>query len=128
MASPIAVTLEDLRFETPGLPVSKIFHCQGQLDESNIDAQAAVITDVMTAMDKGAYAVLDLGQLTYMNSKSVGYVTFWHVKLQHRGGEIVIAAAPQNILDILNVVGLTQIIRTFASVDEAKQYIAGKYT
>ena len=41
-----------------------------------------------------------------MNSKSIGYLTDWYTKLSEKK-EIVIANARANILDILQVVGLT---------------------
>ena len=55
-----------------------------------------------------------------MNSKSIGYLTDWYTKLTEKKGGIIIANARPNILDILQVVGLTQLIQCVGSVDEAK--------
>ena len=60
-----------------------------------------------------------------MNSKSIGYVTDLYGKITKGAGLIVIANAKSNITDILQVVGLTQLMKTFASLDEAKNYLAG---
>jgi anti-anti-sigma regulatory factor len=64
-----------------------------------------------------------------MNSKSIGYLTDWYGKVTEGGGKIVISKAKSNILDILQVVGLTQLINCYPTLDEAKfallQPIAG---
>ncbi len=55
-----------------------------------------------------------------MNSKSIGYLTDWYGKIIEGKGKIVIAKARSNILDILQVVGLTQLINCYNTLDEAK--------
>ena len=57
-----------------------------------------------------------------MNSKSIGYLTDWYTKLSEKKG-IVIANARANILDILQVVGLTQLIKCVPTIEEAKASI-----
>ncbi|MBI2453803.1 hypothetical protein HYV58_01340, partial [Candidatus Peregrinibacteria bacterium] len=44
----------------------------------------------------------------------------WYTKLTEKKGGVVIAIARPNILDILQVVGLTQLITSVATVEEAK--------
>ena len=55
-----------------------------------------------------------------MNSKSIGYLTDWYTKLSEKSGGITIAHARANILDILQVVGITQLIKCVGTSDEAK--------
>jgi anti-anti-sigma factor len=69
---------------------------------------------------KNLNILLDFEGLEYMNSKSIGYLTDWFSKISEGGGKIVIAKAKPNILDILEVVGLTQLINCFPTLDEAK--------
>ena len=63
----------------------------------------------------------DLKGLTYMNSKSVGYLADWHGKVTKAKGKMVISGATDNITDILNVVGLSNIIDVFETAEEAKK-------
>lgn len=98
----------------------KIVHISGQLDESNVDEKIKEVYKVLEANPKGLNLVCDLEKLEYMNSKSIGYLTDLYGKLNDSGGQIAIANARPNILDILQVVGLTQLIKTFGSIDEAK--------
>lgn len=115
----VTVTIEDLA----GMPAGKIVrvvHVIGQLDESNVDEEAKKVYQVLEMIPQGLSLVFDFSGLEYMNSKSIGYLTDWYTKVSGTGGKVVIAGARDNILDILQVVGLTQLINTYATLEEAK--------
>ena len=118
MASPISITVTDDPSNLRA-PI-KLIRVDGQLDESNVDDQAQGIYKLIEEMPEGTYLIFDLEGLTYMNSKSIGFLADWHQKVLDKKGEILLTRARENILDILNVVGLTEIIRIFTTIDEAK--------
>lgn len=120
MPSKIEITITDDSADFGGKVKLMIVRIVGQLDESNVDDQSRVIYQMIDTMAEGTFFIFDLEGLTYMNSKSIGYLTDWHLKVSGKKGEILLARARENILDILNVVGLTQIVRSFATLDEAK--------
>jgi len=95
----------------------------GQLDESNVDDKSKEVYKILEDNPGKVSLVFDLAGLEYMNSKSIGYLTDWYGKVKERGGDVFISRAKDNIADILQVVGLTQLIKTFESVDEAKQAV-----
>ena len=101
---------------------AKLVKVKGQLDESNVDENAKKIYDLIEKTP-GLRIVFDFGELEYMNSKSIGYLTDWYGKLNAANGKVVIAAARDNIVDILQVVGLTQLIPCVATLDEAKMKV-----
>lgn len=113
------ITIEDIPTQTEGAAV-KLISVTGQLDESNVDEKAKEIYAVVEANPKNLFLVFNFENLDYMNSKSIGYLTDWYGKISQNGGKIVIAKAKENILDILQVVGLTQLIKCFPTVEEAK--------
>lgn len=115
----IQITIEDLSGAPQG-KVVKLVRIVGQLDESNVDEQAKSIYKVIESGVQGLSLIFDFTGLEYMNSKSIGYLTDWYSKISATGGKVVIAAARENILDILQVVGLTQLIPAYATLDEAK--------
>ncbi|MDA1060470.1 MAG: STAS domain-containing protein, partial [bacterium] len=117
------ITVEDLASPTPDKTL-KIVHIAGQLDESNIDEKIQEIYKLIEATPKNLNLILDLERLEYMNSKSIGYITDLYGKITQSGGLIGIAMAQPNIIDILQVVGLTQLIKSFDSMEEAKTYIS----
>ena len=103
----------------------KIVKISGQLDESNVDEKIKEVYAVVEANPKGLNLVFDLGGLEYMNSKSIGYLTDLYGKITESGGKVAIAKAPANIIDILQVVGLTQLIQTFDTAEMAVQNMSG---
>jgi anti-anti-sigma factor len=117
------ITIEDLpgNFADKAVKLVKII---GQLDESNVDEKAKQIYDLIAQVPQNLHIILDFGELEYMNSKSIGYLTDWYTKLSEKQGSIVVAQAKPNILDILQVVGLTQLIKCVGTLDEAKATLA----
>ncbi|MEK9132987.1 MAG: STAS domain-containing protein [Patescibacteria group bacterium] len=115
----ITITVEDL-VSTSADKKIKLVRFAGQLDESNVDDKAKEIYEIINKATGSLFLIFDYEKLEYMNSKSIGYLTDWYTKLSEKKGGIVIACARPNIVDILQVVGLTQLIPSFGSVDEAK--------
>ncbi|MCC7197605.1 STAS domain-containing protein [Candidatus Peregrinibacteria bacterium] len=122
------ITAEDIPASLQGT-VAKVVKFVGQLDESNVDEKAKIIYAIIEQAPKNLFLLFDFEGLEYMNSKSIGYLTDWYGKVTEGGGKIVISKAKSNILDILQVVGLTQLINCYPTLDEAKfallQPIAG---
>lgn len=114
--SDIQITFQDL---TLGAKTAKLINFVGQLDETNVDHEAKRIYQIITEMTEPVL-LLDFSALEYMNSKSIGYVTDWFTQASAKGGSISIIGPRPNILDILKVVGITQIITIYTSLDEAK--------
>lgn len=115
----INITIEDIPVSGEGKIVKQITF-KGQLDETNVDEKAKLIYALIEQNPKNLNLLMDFENLEYMNSKSIGYLTDWYSKVSEGGGRIVIAKARPNILDILEVVGLTQLISCFPTSDEAK--------
>lgn len=112
------ITIEDI----PGTPdkAVKLVKFSGQLDESNVDEKAKTMYELISKVPQNLYLIFDFENLEYMNSKSIGYLTDWYTKVTGKKGDIIIAKAKPNILDILQVVGLTQLVKCVPTLDEAK--------
>jgi len=117
--TPVQITIEDVQGAPQG-KIVKLIRIVGQLDESNVDEEAKKIYQIIEAVPQGLSLIFEFTGLEYMNSKSIGYLTDWYSKVSGTGGKVVIAAARDNILDILQVVGLTQLVNAYATLDEAK--------
>lgn len=113
------ITIKDIPAISKGV-TAKIVKFQGQLDESNVDEKAKIIYQLLEQFPQNLYLLLDFEQLEYMNSKSIGYLTDWYGKVAEGKGKVVIAKPRSNILDILQVVGLTQLVTCYPTIDEAK--------
>lgn len=118
----VRITIEDLPNDAN--KNIKVIHIGGQLDESNVDEKIQEIYKLLEANPQNLSLVFDLENLEYMNSKSIGYLTDIYGKVTEGGGKVALAKARPNIADILQVVGLTQLIQSFDSIDAAKAALA----
>ncbi len=118
--SEIQITFQDV---TVGNKLVKLITFVGQLDETNVDHEAKKVYQVITEMDE-PILILDFSGLEYMNSKSIGYVTDWYSQVSGKNGTVSIVGPKPNILDILKVVGITQIVTIYNTADEAKAAIS----
>ena len=115
----VNITLEDINVGN-GDKIAKLLVFKGQLDETNVDEKAKMVYEIIEQNPQNLHLILDFEGLEYMNSKSIGYLTDWYSKVTEGGGKVAIAKAKPNILDILEVVGLTQLVSCYPSLDEAK--------
>lgn len=99
---------------------ARIVKFEGQLDETNVDTEAQKVYQIFQESQKKVIVIFDLSNLTYLNSKSIGYITDWYNKALESGGKIFVASAHDNVMDVLRVVGLTNIIEFHLTVEEAK--------
>lgn len=115
----ITTTIEPISLGDEAKDV-RIVKFDGQLDETNVDTEAQKIYQIFKESQKKVILIFDLSNLTYLNSKSIGYITDWYNKAMESGGKIFIASAHDNVMDVLRVVGLTNIIDFQLTVEEAK--------
>lgn len=99
-----------------------VLEVEGQLDESNIDNFAPKVYEKIE-QNPEASLILDLEKVSYMNSKSIGYISDWYSKVSAKGNKVVVAKAASNIKDVLNVVGLDKVIPLAQTMEEAKSLI-----
>jgi len=117
------IAIEELPSKEPNSK-AVLLTVSGQLDESNVDDKAKEVYKVFEDNPGKLSLIFDFAGLEYMNSKSIGYLTDWYGKIKEKGGTLIIARTKPNINDILQVVGLTQLIKTYESLDEAKQVLS----
>ncbi|MBI4836180.1 MAG: STAS domain-containing protein [Candidatus Abawacabacteria bacterium] len=106
--TPFTFVITDIKLNNTAK--AKHILCQGELDESNVDFHAETIYDLIHLVPKGTHFVLDGKSLAYLNSKALGYLTDWFNKLDQKGGRIFLVNLKPAIFDVLDVVGITQII------------------
>lgn len=93
---------------------------EGQLDETNVEEESKKVYEQMD-QEGLKNMIFDFSGLTYLNSKSIGYLADWQEKVSQKGGKLIICGVQENIYDILDVVGLTKLIDMVENVEEAKE-------
>jgi anti-sigma B factor antagonist len=63
--------------------------------------------------------VLDLGEVSYMDSAGVGELVSVYTSVKNRGGELKLAALTKKIKDLLSITQLMTIFDTYETPEEA---------
>lgn len=74
----------------------------------------------------GKNIIFGFEKVTFMDSSGIGMMIGRYKQLQALGGRIAIACANEKILEIIRLSGLTKLLPTFDSLDEALSYAEGR--
>lgn len=96
----------------------KIFAFKWELDETNVDTTFPnIIADI------GDFAhsrtLFDFRELSYLNSKSIGYIADIAQRTEDGGGKFCICGLSTEVHDTLELVGITSIVPVYESSDAA---------
>ncbi len=95
-----------------------IFAFNGELDETNADKTFKSIYDQIGDFD-WKNIIFNLAGLKYLNSKSIGYIADVFSNIEDADGKMVISNCSDWVKDILELVGITTIIPTVDTEEEA---------
>ena len=92
---------------------------QGQIDENNLETFSKTI-DGLTDPDPTTpplpgytYMMFELSKLEFINSKVIGYIASVHGRLSEQNKYLIFINPNESMRDILELVGLTQIVPTY---------------
>ena len=95
-----------------------VIHMSGEIDVSNLPELEGVVNPLVQDTSVTSF-VLDAGGLDFIDSKVVGYMAYLYSTLSKSGRKIVFAQTNSTINDILTLVGLTNIVSSYPTLDEA---------
>lgn len=99
-------------------PAAKVVALAGELDESSVEGLKAQLDPILNDLNIKSL-ILDLRQLEFINSKGIGYLVSVHTHLSKDQRELILAGAGEAVMDVISLVGLTTIIKYFATLEEA---------
>lgn len=114
------INFENIQLEKSGKDTVMV-EIIGQIDEANVDKIAEQFyQEIDNAQDQINF-IVNLKELEFINSKGIGYFLDFYRKISEKNGKLALASLPENILDILNVVGVSKVLKTYSTIEEAKQ-------
>lgn len=78
---------------------------RGELDLSSYDEVSAVLTPLF---DADGDVILDLAELTFVDSSGIRIFIRLHTALQERGGRLILRGPTANVARVFGVAGLPQ--------------------
>lgn len=96
----------------------KLFSFHGELDETNVDVTFPnIINDIWDF--SGARILFNLENLTYLNSKSIGYIADIAQRTEDGSGKFALCTLSAEVHDTLDLVGITSIIPVYETEEVA---------
>jgi stage II sporulation protein AA (anti-sigma F factor antagonist) len=119
MASELTVNISD----GPNV-ASKVVLLTGEMDETSIESIRQQLDPVLNDQNVKTL-VFDLSKLEFINSKGIGYIVSVHTHLSKDKRELILTCASEAVMDVISLVGLTTIIKYFATLEEALGSLTG---
>lgn len=101
-----------------GIPV---LHLADELDVSMEDAIRTLFGDVARMGDR---VILDLGEVTYVDSSMLGLTLGLDARMTGKGGALAISAPQPAVLRVFRVSGLHTLLNIFESLEDAAQHLS----
>jgi stage II sporulation protein AA (anti-sigma F factor antagonist) len=100
-----------------------VVYFDGDLDKNGLDAVKDEVDAVVENLRKKRI-VFDFTNLNFINSESIGYVITVYYRVIKKEKELVIVGATAHVLDVLQVIGITQLVKSFGSIDDFEQSLS----
>ena len=96
----------------------KIFYIEWELDESSSDdIFESVYNEILE--ENTSKNILNFEWVKYLNSRSIWNMLYLFSRVEKRDKELYISSCQENVKDILEIVGITSIIKVVDSEEEA---------
>jgi len=90
----------------------------GVLDASGQEA-VLNLEQKINGLSQGTRMIFDLTELDYLNSYAIGFIAHWYNFLRKQHGDIVLIKPQPQVYDTLHVLGMTNVLKIFESVEMA---------
>ncbi len=91
------------------------FH--GELDKAGLSLISAQLNTLVENFPY-AHLVFNFSDLNFINSEGIGLLMTLHSHLTNMGKNLILVAAKANVKDVLNVIGILNVLKTFYSIEE----------
>jgi len=108
----------------PDIPNAKLLHFDGNFDGYAEEAIKPV-SELVESCPADFNLIFDFSKLSYLNSYAVGQLVAWHNHLNTLNSKIMIVGTNKSVQDIFSVLGINNVFKLYATLDEAKKEILG---
>lgn len=98
---------------------------EGEIDHHTSKELRRQTESAFTQMG-GRNIVFGFERVTFMDSSGIGMLIGRYKQLQAMGGRIAIACTNEKIREIIHISGLTMLLPSFDTIEEALSYVEGR--
>ena len=99
-------------------PSTKVIGLEGEMDEPSLQDIKLNIDPILNDLAV-TRVIFDLKDLSYINSKGIGYLVAVHTHLSKNKRKLILCSAQEPVIDVMSLVGLTSIIPHHETLEEA---------
>lgn len=99
-----------------------ILEFHGELDSSNLSNAESEIANTLANFSRPA-VIFDFTNLHYINSDGIGLIMTMNTRMKERHVQLIVAGARPNVKDVLEIMGLHQLLPVVPTVEDAKTKI-----
>jgi len=108
----------DVKFQNPDLNnSSQVVAFSGEFDKVGRADVAPELESLIKNFTLDSL-IFDFSGLKFINSESIGYIIDMQSRLSKYGKKFVLIGADQHVKDVLNAVGISEIIPMYETLDE----------
>jgi stage II sporulation protein AA (anti-sigma F factor antagonist) len=96
----------------------QVVQFKGEMDKSNLQEIRDVLTKFVEEYPK-SLMIFDLTYFDFINSEGVGFLVSLHYKLKEAGKDLKIINVQPKVEDVFSLIGLSQLIKCYSSLEEA---------
>jgi anti-anti-sigma factor len=111
----------NLTFESSTVEGIPLVAFKGELDGLFVDEFEQAVIETAQAADN--CVIVDLGEVTYIDSQSFGRLLKAHVVLDRSGGDVAIVAAGSNVARVIKTFGADYLLAVFDDRTTAADYL-----
>lgn len=115
----IPIRKADISFDTKAEGDVQVMGISGQLDAFTVSDLKTELKKLMNA--NSSKIILDLGNVSYANSTSIGAVVAVAQQLRKKKGDLKLCCLTDEIRKVFDLVGASKILEIFKSVEEASK-------
>ncbi|MGE5553176.1 MAG: anti-sigma F factor antagonist [Betaproteobacteria bacterium] len=108
-----------MKIETKRLGKALVVRCSGELDLAAAGDFRQVVDNELAEWDNLQDIILNLQEVTFVDSSGLGAILGRYKRVQQRGGRMVLVAVPPALRRLLDFSGIFKLIPTRASEEEA---------
>jgi len=111
----------ELSVETTELSGIPVLAFGGDLDGTLVNEFEQAVIEA--AQDAGRRVIVDLGEVTYIDSRAFGRLLKAHVILEKEGGDLAIVVGDSSVARVIHAFGADYLLAVFSAMDPAVEYL-----
>ncbi len=102
---------------------TKIVKISGEIDINNVDEEIEKVQKLVKKQPKKLNLIFDFKELGYINSNGIGHIINLTEQILDGGGNVAIINVKDNVMDILDTIGITNIVKIYDTEKDALEAI-----